>query len=100
MTKPTTSRGPQGQKFIIGFAARECLKKLEKSDLISKKQLADFYNECIDYVKTTIFKLFARSPLGSVVVRNADSVSPRVVAKTEIGSLVSKMARRNGVFNH
>ena len=75
----------------LGFGARECINNLKKSDLLSSKDLQAYMNECLTFVTAIVTKLFDRSPLGSVIVRNANALNPEVMAELEIHLLERKM---------
>ena len=65
--------------------------KLKKFDLLSSQNLQAHMNECIIFVTDIASKLFGRSPLGSVIVRNADALNPKVIADLEAHKLERKM---------
>ena len=67
------------------------LKNLKKSDLLSSQNLQAYMNECIIFVTDIASELFDRSPLGSVIVRNADALNPKVIADLEAHLLERKM---------
>ena len=48
-------------------------------------------------MKKTITKLFNRNPLGLVLVRNAESLNPRFIAKANMDTLVKKI---NHILTH
>ena len=48
-------------------------------------------NECVIFVTGIGSKLFDRSPLGSVIVRNTDALNPKVIADLEAHLLERKM---------
>ena len=48
-------------------------------------------NECIILVTDIASKLFVRSPLGSVIVKNADALIPKIIADLEARLLERKM---------
>ena len=47
-------------------------------------------NECIIFVTGIASKFFDRSRLGSVIVRNADAINPKVIADLEAHLLQKK----------
>ena len=75
----------------LGFRARQCMTKLKKSDLISKKSLVSYMNECITFITTISSKLFDRSPLASVIVRKATAQITNEIASREVELLEKKM---------
>ena len=79
------------KEIKLGFGVRECIKNLKKSDLLSSQNLQAYMNECIIFVTDIASKLFDRSPLGSVIVRNADALNPKVIADLEAHLLERKM---------
>ena len=55
----------------LGFATEKCLSNLQKKYLTSKQQIAKFYNDSVEMIKSVQMKILERSPLGSVVVKYA-----------------------------
>ena len=81
----------KAKEIKFGFGARECIKNLKKSDLLSSQNLQAYMNECVIFVTGIASKLFDRSPLGSVIVRNTDALNPKVIADLEAHLLERKM---------
>ena len=77
----------------LGFCAKKCVDDLKNSDLVTNQGLKAYLNECITFVTTIASKLFDRSPLGSVIVRNADAFDPTAIASLEIDVLEGKVNR-------
>ena len=77
----------------LGFGAKKCVDDLKNSDLVTNQGLKAYLNECITFVTTITSKLFDRSPLGSVIVRNADAYDPTAIASLEIDVLEVKVNR-------
>ena len=75
----------------LGFGARKCINDLKRSDLVSSKEITSYLNECITFVINIVFKLLEKSPLGSVVVRNADAFDSNVIATMEVHNLQAKI---------
>ena len=69
----------KAKEFKLGFGAKECSKNLKKSNLPSSQNLQTSLNESIIFVTDIAPKLFDRSPLGSIIVRNADALNPKVI---------------------
>ena len=76
----------------VGFGAK-CVDDLKNSDLVTNQGLKAYLNECITFVTTIASKLFDRSPLGSVIVRNADAFDPTAIASLEIDVLEGEVNR-------
>ena len=66
----------------VGFAAAEVLHELMKKDIVTNQEIKDFKKEVYKLVKATLKKIFERSPIGSVVVRNSNIFNPIVMANT------------------
>ena len=75
----------------LGFGARKCINDLKKSDLVSNKEVTSYLSECITFVTIIVSRLFEKSPLGSVVVRNADAFDPNVIANLEVHELQKRV---------
>ena len=75
----------------LGFGARQCITNLKKSDLISKKGLVSYMNECITFISTIASKWFDRSPLAFVIVRIANLLNSKEIASMEVELLEKKM---------
>ena len=74
----------KAKEIKLGFGARECIKNLKKSNLLSSQNLAS--------------KLFDRSPLESAIVRNADALNPNVIADLEAHLLERKIESDSFTF--
>ena len=61
----------------LRFATEKSLSDLQKKDLISKQQIAKFYNDSVEITKSILMKILERSPLGSVVVKYAGVFDPK-----------------------
>ena len=68
----------KAKEINLGFGTRECIKNLKKPDLLSSQNLEAYMNECIIFITDIASKLFDRSPLGSVIGRNADGLNLKV----------------------
>ena len=88
----------KAKEIKLGFGARECIKNLKKSNLLSSQNLQTYMNECIIFVTDIASKLFDRSPLGSAIVRNADALNPNVIADLEAHLLESKVESDSFTF--
>ena len=58
---------------------------------MSNKEVTSYLNECITFVTIIVSRLFEKSPLGSVVVRNADAFDPNVIANLEVHELQKRV---------
>ena len=67
----------------LGFGTRKYVTDLKKSDLVSTKDYAAFINDCVSFITVIVSKLFGRSPLSSVIVRNGNVLYPNEVACRE-----------------
>ena len=70
------------KEINVGFAAAEVLNELKKKDIVTNQEIKDFKKEVYKFVKATLKKIFERSPIGSVVVRNSNIFNPIVMANT------------------
>ena len=59
--------------------------------------MLQFINDCVSFITVIVSKLFGRSPLSSVTVRNANVLNPNEVACREDEILQEKM---NAIFKH
>ena len=81
----------KAKEIELGFGARECFKNLKESDLLSSQNLQAYMNECVIFVTDIASKLFDTNPLGFVIMRNADALTPNVIADLEAHLLERKM---------
>ena len=81
----------KAKEINLGFGTRKCITDLKKSDLLSTKDHATFINDCISFITVIVSKLFGRSPLLSVIVRNANALNPNETACREDEILQEKM---------
>ena len=88
----------KAKEIKLGFGARECIKNLKKSNLLSSQNLQTYMNECIIFVTDIASKLFDRSPLESAIVRNADALNPNVIADLEAHLLERKIESDSFTF--
>ena len=88
----------KAKEIKLGFGARECIKNLKKSNLLSSQNLQSYMNECIIFVTDIASKLFDRSPLESAIVRNADALNPNVIADLEAHLLERKIESDSFTF--
>ena len=70
------------KEINVGFAAAEVLNELKKKDIVTNQEIKDFKKKVYKFVKATLKKIFERSPIGSVVVRNSNIFNPIVMANT------------------
>ena len=70
------------KEINVGFAAVEVLNELKKKDIVTNQEIKDIKKEVYKFVKATLKKIFERSPIGSVVVRNSNIFNPIVMANT------------------
>ena len=66
----------------LGFATEKCLSDLQKKYLISKQQIANFYNDS-DEITSVLMKILERSPPGSVVVIYAGVFDPKKLSNDD-----------------
>ena len=78
------------KEINLGFGTRKCITDLKKSDLVSTKDYAAFINNCISFITIIVSKLFEKSPLSSVIVRNANALNPNEITCREDDILQEK----------
>ena len=65
------------KKLKIGFSAETWLSSLYKKDLVTGAEVDAFKKVCGYLLVNLVEKILERSPLGSVIVRNASVLDPR-----------------------
>ena len=63
----------------IQFVASTHVEKLIKKDAISKTIVANFFENVKVFVTAAQSKMREKSPIGSVAVRNASALDPKVI---------------------
>ena len=87
----------KAKEINLGFGTRRCITELKESDLVSRKDHTAFINDCISFITVIVSKLFERSPLSSVIVRNANALYPNEIACREDGILQERI---NVILKH
>ena len=67
----------------LGFATEKCQSDLQKKDLTFKQQIAKFYNDAVEITKSILMKTLGRSPLSSVVVKDAGVFNPKKLSNDD-----------------
>ena len=89
MEKPENVK--KEKNFNIGFVTEGIINKLKKKDMVTKKQINDFYANVKTCIKALINKLNERCPLNSVVVRNAVVFNPILIIRSKAKILQKKL---------
>ena len=87
----------KAKEINLGFGTRKCVTDLKKSDLVSTKDHTAFINDCVSFITVVISKLFERSPLSSVIIRNTNALNSNEIACREDEILQEKM---NVILKH
>ena len=83
----------KAKEIKFGFGAKECIRNLNESDLLSSQNLQANMNECIIFVTDIALKLFDKSSQRSVINRNADALNPKVITDLEAHFPERKMSQ-------
>ena len=75
----------------VGFVASKSIEKLKKKDQVSKTEVASFKSNVKKFVITTVNKILEKSPIGSVVVRNANAFDPKTILTSSSHELIKKV---------
>ena len=83
--------------FYLGFAAESEIKDLKKKDSVKNTEIQNIQKNVCSCVVSTLKKMFERSPLGSVVIRNATVFNPTSMQITKDSTLHKKLRE---LFQH
>ena len=86
------------REFNLGFAAENKLKALQRRDLVYKEAVTNFLNNVRSCVIAILKKMFEKSPIGSVVVRNASVFNPDSIFVTKKEDLLKKIKASSATF--
>ena len=78
----------------VGFSTTAAIVDLRKKDLVTKKQIADFFSDVIIFLVSLIEKIFERSPISYLIVRYASIFDPKEMISVDAELLQSKMKKR------
>ena len=79
------------KECTIGFTTEGLLSDLVKKDLIDNSTVQEFYDCVRQCVRAAMGKLIEKSPLGSVVVRNAVVFNPECILENSISGLEKRL---------
>ena len=83
--------------FYLGFAAESEIKDLKKKGRVKNTEIQNFQKNVRSCVVSTLKKMFERSPLGSVVIRNAIVFNPTYMQITKDSTLLKRLRE---LFQH
>ena len=75
----------------MGFAAEEEARKQVQKDTVKKKQVRELRGQTQVFVRALVEKIAERSPLTSVIIRNAVVFDPRNMAASGAETLIKKL---------
>ena len=70
----------------VGFVASKLIEKLIRQEQVKKDVIYLFKNNVKTFVVATIDKIMERSPVGSIVVRNANVFDPKTIIELKISN--------------
>ena len=74
----------------VGFVASKLIEKLIRQDQVKKDVIYLFKNNVKTFVVATIDKIMERSPVGSIIVRNANVFGPKTIIELKDLELINR----------
>ena len=81
----------KAKEVNLGFGTRKSITDLKKSDVVSAKDHAAFINDYISFITVIIYKLFDRSLISFVIIRNFNALNSNKITCREDEILQEKM---------
>ena len=66
-------------KMSIGFAAKQVIRILKRSDIVGNSQIKEFHCGATQFIIEVLSKLFEKSPLGSLLPKAATIFDPSIL---------------------
>ena len=85
----------------IGFVASKSIEKLMKKDIVSQSDVVKFKEIVQKYVIATVHKILEKSPIGSIVVRNALVFDPTtIICVTDTSDMDILIKKMKALLSH
>ena len=84
----------------VGFSTTAVIADLRKKDLVTKKQIADFFSDVITFLVSLIEKMFDRCPISYSVVRYASIFDPKEMISVDAELLQSKLKKVYSILSN
>ena len=84
----------------VGFSTTAVIADLRKKDLVTKKQIADFFSDVITFLVSLIEKMFERCPISYSVVRYASIFDPKEMISVDAELLQSKLKKVYSILSN